>query len=132
MEDKLADASLAAITTQGKLITIGRHPMEHDAFDTSMNLQKNTNPLRIIAIDASQLQDKKHWEYLGDLKEDCATIVPELSTKERIYMLCDKGQLVYTNDKGASWQTDIEVDIESMQQSFDALVQGLKSSDKHQ
>ncbi len=129
-EDRRADASLAAITTQGKLITVGRPPMENISFDDRASIKKNTNPLKIIAIDKSQVQKKNEWAYLGDLKEDCATIVPELSMDERIYMLCDKGQIVYTKDNGKSWQTDISIDIASMQQSFDALLLELKSAEE--
>lgn len=65
--------------------------------------------------------------YHGQVADACASILPEISSRERLYMLCDNGALHYTEDLGETWVTDIDIDIAGLQENYDKLVERLQT-----
>lgn len=113
--DAKSESSLPVVTQQGHLFTVGR-----------VRKNKQKSELRILSA-------KSHsgkWQTHGLAKEACLTMLPELSSNERLYFLCDQGQVVSTSDKGESWQTEITIDIAAMEQEYENLLKAIKDRDK--
>lgn len=129
-EDRFADTSLAAITEAGKVISVDRPSLKNASFELTSSVEKNTNPLQIVTIQKNKMDEDDQWQFHGKVENECAAIIPELTSVLSIYALCDNGQVVVSKNHGKNWETDIEVDIASMQAGFDLLVQELKADAK--
>ncbi len=117
--DNKTDASLPAILSNGHIATLGR-----------VKKSKNTKSfLKIITTDKENVSKSKSWKSHGDAKDTCHTMLPELTLDKTLYFLCDQGDIVSTNDLGESWNTDIKIDIQSMTQEYDRLLEAVKESE---
>ena len=113
--DNKADRSLPAMLDNGTVVTIGRVG------------DKGKRKLKLITQTKENISDRKSWQAHGEAKKDCHSPLPELTHNNRLYFLCDQGQIVSTDDFGINWTTEVEIDIPSMQQQYDALLEALKT-----
>jgi len=122
--DKGAVLSLPAIRHDGNLLTISRKAPKTDRVELGNNslLREDTNKLQFVTVNSRQTENNKAWVYRGQVDRECASILPEISYERRIYLLCDNGGIVFTDDLGATWNADIVIDISSLQRTFDNLI----------
>ena len=59
-------------------------------------------------------------------RDNCHSLLPQLTTGNTLYFLCDQGQIVSTSDFGETWQTDIDRDIAQMQAQYETFIDELK------
>lgn len=76
---------------------------------------QKTSSLRLTSKAIANMTQKGAWQAHGKAIAGCEILLPELSDAKRIYALCEYGKVISTADMGASWQTDINVNIEGMQ-----------------
>lgn len=125
--DKQADLSLPAVISGGKMITVSRIPMVKLGPREPDDKNPGFNILQMVVINGSDPGLRETWSYHGEVNGECGSIIPEISDSRRIYMLCDKGGLVYTEDLGETWVVDVEIDIAGLQAGFDQLVKKLRA-----
>lgn len=118
--DDKADISLPAITADGRVVTLGR----------AKKTSKRKGSLMIISSDLSNISSRKNWSTHGEAKENCQTLLPQLTTESRIYFLCDQGEIMSTDDFGESWKTEIERNVASMQEKYEGFLKELKAKQK--
>ena len=118
--DNKADRSLPALLDNGTVVTIGRMG------------DKGKRKLKLITQTKENISDRKSWQAHGEAQKDCHSPLPELTHNNRLYFLCDQGQIVSTDDLGFNWKTEVEIDISGMQEQYDALLEALKSSKQTQ
>ncbi len=118
--DNKADVSLPAITADGKVVTLGR------AKQTS----NSKSGLMVISSDLANVSNGKSWTTHAAAKENCQTLLPQLTTGSRIYFLCDQGEIISTNDFGDSWKMEIKRSIANMQEQYEGFIEALKAQQK--
>lgn len=85
----------------------------------------NKKSLRLISKALSQLGEKTSWQVEGEAIPGCETLLPQISSADRLYALCEYGKVVSTADLGATWRTDIDVNIDAMQTKQQQFVRKL-------
>ena len=84
--------------------------------------------LSIVSADAENISKSKTWSFHHPIKETCTTLLPNLSQRETIYMLCDQGEVVASNDLGKNWEIVLPLDLEKMQNTYELLLKKQKES----
>ncbi|GGA88119.1 hypothetical protein GCM10011369_32790 [Neiella marina] len=110
--DAKADASLPAMLSAQDIVTVGR-------------VQTSSESKRELRLLLSSNQGQS-WLAKGLVDKSCATLIPELSNQQAIYLLCDQGTIVTTSDLGESWHDAVTLDLGSIQAQFEALIEALK------
>ncbi|MCP3674156.1 MAG: hypothetical protein GY829_06755 [Gammaproteobacteria bacterium] len=118
--DNKADVSLPAITTDGKIVTLGR----------AKQASNSKSGLMVISSDLANVSNGKSWTTHAAAREDCQTLLPQLTTGSRIYFLCDQGEIISTNNFGDTWKMEIERSIANMQEQFEGFIEALKAKQK--
>lgn len=77
--------------------------------------QLKQDVLRVTTKAIADAGQKGAWQAAGKAIAGCEILLPEISSAERIYALCEYGKVVSTADLGQSWRTEIHVDIDQMQ-----------------
>jgi len=116
--DNKTDISLPAKLAGGQFVSLGR--------TSSKGKEKST--LNIISNKYDGLNKSKTWQYHYPAKDSCETLLSELSQSNKLYFLCDQGQVVSTVDFGKSWVAEIDVDIENMQSKYEDLTKAINES----
>lgn len=52
-----------------------------------------------------------------ELEEGCRTILPEISTDSRVFIKCDDGRLLRSDDDGLTWHVDRDVVLDDLRDS---------------
>lgn len=112
--DSKTDASLPAMLENGTLVSLGRV----------------NKALRLISQKKADIGDKNKWQSHGTARVDCQVPVPELTSEQTLYFLCDQGQLVSTSDLGETWTTSIEINIADMQSKYEYFIDALDQQAK--
>ena len=120
-DDGETERSLPAVFSDGTVVTLGRKKTK-----TKENKTVRSE-LKLISTTLAQAENDKSWSYHGNPKPECETLLAQISSAEEIYFLCDKGDVVFTNDLGQSWQHVVKIDIADMQVKFNALVEATKA-----
>ncbi|MDO6694135.1 hypothetical protein Q4574_12655 [Aliiglaciecola sp. 3_MG-2023] len=116
--DNTTDRSLPIVLGDKTLITLGR-------------VDKTVKQLQIISTTTNgEDVSRKDWIMRGTAKPDCEIALPKLTNGQRIYFLCDQGQIVSTDDFGQTWKTNVEMDIAAMQAEYESLLDALKQQDE--
>ncbi|WP_460314354.1 beta propeller repeat protein [Aliiglaciecola aliphaticivorans] len=116
--DNTTDRSLPIVLGDKTLITLGR-------------VDKTVKQLQIISTTTNgEDVSRKDWIMRGTAKPDCEMALPKLTNGQRIYFLCDQGQIVSTDDFGQTWKTNVEMDIAAMQAEYESLLDALKQQDE--
>ncbi|MFA3791937.1 hypothetical protein AB6T38_12535 [Aliiglaciecola sp. SL4] len=116
--DNGTDRSLPFVLDNKTLITLGRP-------------DKTVKQLQIISTTSNgEDVSRKDWVMRGTAKADCEIALPKLTHGQRIYFLCDQGQIVSTHDFGQTWNTDVAMDIAAMQGEYESLLTALKAEDE--
>lgn len=76
---------------------------------------QKTSSLRITSKPIADIARKGAWQAHGKAIAGCEILLPQISDAKRIYALCEYGKVVSTADMGHNWQTEINVNIEGMQ-----------------
>ena len=111
--DNKTERTLPGIMADGTLVSLGR--------------LKKGEGLKIITQSKAHIGEKKAWQAHGDARLDCQTLLPELSANKILYFLCEQGQIVATADFGKSWKTEVDINLQQMQQDYEALLEALKT-----
>lgn len=112
--DRAAEVSLPARLDNGTLVTVSRVRQD----------QKSN--MHLVSSQSESLNSKSSWQTHGQLREDCTGLLPELSNGQTLYLICNEGDVISTDDLGNSWQTVIDIDVPAMQQSFEQLLDALQ------
>lgn len=112
--DRAAEVSLPARLDDGTLVTVSR-----------VREGKKSN-MHLITSQGKALNSKSSWQPQGQVREDCTVLLPELSHGQTLYLMCNEGDVISTDDLGTSWQTVIDIDVPAMQQSYEQLLEALK------
>ncbi|UJF22581.1 hypothetical protein [Shewanella sp. OMA3-2] len=118
--DGEAEKSVPLMLADGTVLTLGREGLK------STNGKRASSELKIISTHISTANDKKSWQYHGFAKSDCETLLAQISSKEELYFLCDKGDIVFTKDFGMTWQYVIDIEIADMQFKYNQLIEAIK------
>lgn len=86
---------------------------------------QKTSSLRITSKPIAAIASKGAWQAHGKAIPGCEILLPQVSDANRIYALCEYGKVVSTADMGNSWQIEINVNIEGMQQKQEQFLQKL-------
>ena len=118
--DVKADATLAAVLNGNTLVTVGR--------EKAKNNKKSALSIISTEVKSSNLNPKSKllWQTHGQPKDNCHTILPQLSSGQTLYFLCDQGQVVKTDDMGKNWQVAIEVNVKLMQEKYEGFLEELQ------
>ncbi len=118
--DNTTDRSLPIVLEDKTLITLGR-------------ADKTVKQLQIISTTAnSEDVSRKDWTMRGTAKPDCEIALPKLTNGQRIYFLCDQGQIVSTDDFGQTWSSDVKMDIAAMQAEYESLLSAVAEKEKQE
>jgi hypothetical protein len=112
--DLKLDRSLPIVLKDNTVISIGRKK-------TAKNGKSKTT-LKIISTDAQKVSDKKSWTFHHAPKDNCFTMLPNISQQSTIHMLCDQGQIVASDNFGKTWQEVVSIDVTAMQQTYNEMV----------
>ncbi len=112
--DYATDRSLPFYLDDGTLVTLGR-------------ADKRIRNLQIISTAADNEVKRDDWVSKGIANESCQVALPGLTRGQRIFFLCDQGQIVSTADFGQSWQTEVDMDIAQMQVEYDSFIAAMKA-----
>jgi hypothetical protein len=116
--DQKTDYSLPAKLDGGQFVSLGR-----------MSRKGKEKPtLNIISNQLDGLAKRKTWQYHYPAKENCETLLPQLSHNTKLYFLCDQGQLVSTGDFGKTWITEVDIDLSGMQSEYETLRTAIQES----
>lgn len=115
--DNKADTSMPAITDEGRVVTLGRIKKSVDGKSDMM----------IISSPLDGISSSKYFKNHANAKDDCQTLLPQLTKGNRIYLLCDQGQILSTDDFGKTYTTEIDRDVAKMQEEFDVLMEKIKA-----
>jgi hypothetical protein len=107
------------VIMNGKVISVGRKKLRKE---------EGLAKLSIVSADFDNVSKSKKWKFHNPIKENCTKLLPELSQKEEIYMLCDQGEVVSSNDLGATWKTVLPLDITKMQKTYEEMLNKQKES----
>ncbi len=113
--DRAAEISLPAKLDDGTLVTVSRVRQE----------QKNSK-MHLVTNQSQALNSKSSWQTQGQVREDCTGLLPELTHDQTLYLICNEGDVISTDDFGHSWQTVIDIDVPAMQRSFEQLLEALQ------
>ena len=113
--DNKADRSLPIMLDNGTVVSVGRVG------------EKGKRKLKLITQNKDNISNKNSWQARGEVQVNCHSPLPEITHNNRVYFLCDQGQIVSTDDFGINWTTEVEIDISGMQQRYDALLEALKA-----
>ncbi len=116
------DRSLPIVLNDNTVVSIGRKK-------TAKNGNSKTT-LKIISTDAKQVSDKKSWSFHYAPKDNCHTMLPNISQQSTIYMLCDQGQIVASDNFGETWQEVVSIDVKTMQQTYDDMIEQLRKQNQ--
>lgn len=115
------DGSIPTILTNNTIVTVG-------------NIKKQgvrTDDLKIVTAPLEATGKKGEWQVHGQIQDECHTLLPELTNDQTLYFLCDQGEIISTQDLGASWKTEFDIDLKSMQDKYNSMLDAiLKSDDK--
>lgn len=114
--DIKADVSLPVLTDNNEVITLSRNRKSSG----------EKSQIRIATTALSNADDSSSWQLHGVAKDNCHSLLPQLTTDNTLYFLCDQGQIVSTSDFGETWQTDIDRDIAQMQAQYETFIDELK------
>ncbi|MCG7535332.1 hypothetical protein [Pseudoalteromonas sp. OOF1S-7] len=116
------DTSLAAVLSDGTLVST--------SLQKSATQSKRTHKIITLNQGADQASD---WQQQGPLKVNCHILLPELTSQNTLYFLCDQGQIVSTTDLGQSWHSEVDINISQMQKQYEEFVasylEGLKKAE---
>ena len=109
------ERGMPTVSSSGDLITISRQRVRliGNVAETTPN-----EKFYLVSIARDAVHQKERWRYHGEVRKDCASILPEISTGSRIYVVCDTGQIMLTDDFGTTWQTPVPVDFHALQKKF--------------
>jgi hypothetical protein len=124
--DGEAEKSVPLMLADGTVLTLGREGLK------PANGKRVSSELKIISTHISTANDKKAWQYHGLAKSDCETLLAQISSKEELYFLCDKGDIVFTKDLGMTWQYVIDIEIADMQLKYNQLIEAIKVENSKQ
>jgi hypothetical protein len=124
--DGEAEKSVPLMLADGTVLTLGREGLK------PANGKRVSSELKIISTHISTANNKKAWQYHGFAKSDCETLLAQISSKEELYFLCDKGDIVFTKDLGMTWQYVIDIEIVDMQLKYNQLIEAIKVENSKQ
>ena len=116
------DRSLPIVLKDNTVVSIGRKKSAQNG--------KSKTTLKIISTDAKQVSDKKSWTFHHAPKDNCHTMLPNISQQSTVYMLCDQGQIVATDNFGETWQEVVSIDVSTMQQTYVDMIEQLNKENK--
>lgn len=120
--DTKTDVSLPGYTTSKGLVTLGRIKPKGKG---------KVSGLKILTTDIENSTNRNDWAVHGDAKEGCHSFLPQLTHNDRLYFLCDQGQIVSTDDFGLTWNVDVDIDLAAMTSAYELFVEELiKDSEK--
>lgn len=112
--DDKTERTLPAVLSDGTLVSLGRpSTVKQD--------------LKVITQSKANIGDKDTWVTHHNANVDCQTPIPELTNGSTVYFLCDKGAVVSTSDFGDTWQTEVDINIQSMQAKYESFLEALKT-----
>ena len=116
-DDHETQRSLPVVFSDGTVVTLGRKKTK------AKDKRNLRGELKVISTTLEQAENNKSWSYHGNAVPECETLLAQISSADEIYFLCDKGDVIFTQDLGQSWQHVIKIDIADMQLKFNELVE---------
>ncbi|MFT2092505.1 hypothetical protein [Paraglaciecola sp. 2405UD69-4] len=117
--DAKSDTSLPTMLADNTIVTVARVKTKGS----------KKSQLRIVSAAADKSDKRANWKTHGATQDTCYTILPELTNNTTVFFLCDKGEIVSTKDLGDTWQTELDIDLEDMQNRFKAMVDTINEQD---
>jgi hypothetical protein len=120
-KDRDAEKSSPLMLADGTVLTLGRKKTK------ASGQRPIKGELNIISTHISKADDVESWTYHALAKSECQNLLAQISSKETLYFLCDKGDVVFTKDLGKTWDHVADIDIADMQLQFNQLVEAMKA-----
>ncbi len=79
-------------------------------------------PVRLLFSDEKITKSTMAWHSAGVMPKECLRLLPDISREDRIYTLCDEGNVFFTSDKGKTWLPQISIDVAAMTGEFEKLL----------
>ncbi len=117
--DNKTEGSFVGYLEGGLVVTLGR--------------VKNTagkSELRLISKPVSEVSNSSDWQIGGVAQTECQKILPNLSSENKVYFLCDQGKVISTADLGVTWQDEVRINIAQMQKQYEQLMDSIKQQNE--
>jgi len=113
--DAKSDVSLPTLLSDNTVVTVAR-VKEKGA---------KSSDLKIVSSSIENLKSKGKWQIHGLTQGTCNTLLPELTDQNTLFFLCDKGEIVSTNNFGGTWKTELNIDLVGMQEKHQSMIKAM-------
>jgi hypothetical protein len=117
--DVKSDSSLPTLLADNTVVTVAR-VKEKGA---------KSRGLKIVSSSIDNLKAKGKWQVHGSTQDTCYTLLPELTDQNTLFFLCDKGEIISTDDFGGTWQTELNIDLNGMQKKYQSMIKAMSEED---